>query len=72
MPNQRIGECSICGGDVIGWVGAYWSTVPPPPPRCVNCGAVSAAHDSVIPMRAKHGIRVGWDNLKSAVKTRLR
>jgi hypothetical protein len=51
MPEQRIGACSICGGEVIGWVGPLWSTAPPPPPRCKNCGAVSAAHDPVIPMR---------------------
>lgn len=51
MPNQVIGSCSICGGDVEGWVGPYWSTVPPPPPKCRDCGAVSAAHKPVIPMR---------------------
>jgi hypothetical protein len=54
MPEQKIGTCSICGGEVIGWVGPFWSTVPPPPPRCASCGAVSAAHDPVIPMRPIH------------------
>ena len=53
MPHQRIGTCSICGGDVMGHVGPWMGTVPPPPPRCSNCGAVSAAHDPVIPMRPK-------------------
>lgn len=55
MPEQRIGECSICGGDVYGHVGSLLSTVPPPPPTCRKCGAVSAAHDPVIPMRPKRG-----------------
>src|SRR5688572_2259203 len=34
MPDQRIGTCSICGGDVVGHVGPFLSTVPPPPPKC--------------------------------------
>lgn len=51
MPEQRIGECSICGGDVVYFVGVWMSIIPPPPPHCTSCGAVSAAHDPVIPMR---------------------
>lgn len=53
MPEQRIGECSLCGGDVMGHVGAWWSTEPPPPPECTTCGAVSEFHSPVIPMRPK-------------------
>lgn len=36
---QRIGSCSICGGDVKGYVGAWFSTQPPPVPQCSSCGA---------------------------------
>lgn len=39
---QRIGSCSLCGGDVVGYVGAWMSVNPPPPPKCVSCGAVVA------------------------------
>lgn len=45
---QRLGTCSICGGDVYGHVGAWWGTVPPPPASCRSCGAVEAR--SVIQM----------------------
>lgn len=49
--DQRIGSCSICGGDVVHWVGAWMSTNPPPAPHCIRCGAVSAASQGpVIPM----------------------
>jgi hypothetical protein len=41
--NQRVGTCSLCGGDVMGHRGAWWSVLPPPPDRCFGCGAVAAA-----------------------------
>lgn len=37
---QRVGSCSLCGGDVIGFRGAWFSIVPPPPDKCSGCGAV--------------------------------
>lgn len=40
--NQRVGTCSICGGDVTGFRGAWMATIPPPPDECTSCGAVSA------------------------------
>jgi hypothetical protein len=46
---QSIGSCSLCGGDVVGHVGAWWSVLPPPPARCTSCGA-RAATGPVIPM----------------------
>lgn len=46
---ERIGTCSLCGGDVMGHTGAWWSTLPPPPDRCASCGAVRA--EDVILMR---------------------
>jgi len=46
--NQRIGSCSLCGGDVISFVGSWMSISPPPPARCSGCGATSAS--DVIPM----------------------
>lgn len=45
---QRIGKCSLCGGDVVGYVGVWMSVSPPPPPRCTSCGAGLAS--DVIPM----------------------
>ena len=45
---QRVGTCSLCGGDVMGVRGAYWSTLPPPPDECASCGAMAAS--DVIPM----------------------
>lgn len=39
---QRIGTCSLCGGNVVGFVGAWLAVVPPPPPKCTSCGAVAA------------------------------
>lgn len=40
---QRVGSCSICGGDVMGYRGVWMAVVPPPPDRCSGCGAVAAA-----------------------------
>lgn len=37
--DERIGSCSICGGDVMGHRGAWWSIMPPPPAKCSKCGA---------------------------------
>lgn len=52
MPLQRIGECSLCGGDVLAEVAPYGET-PPTIPECATCGAVSDFHSPVIPMRPK-------------------
>ena len=38
---QRVGTCSLCGGDVMGVRGAWWSVLPPPPDECSSCGAVA-------------------------------
>lgn len=45
---ERIGTCSICGGEVIGHRGAWWGVIPPDPDECSGCGAVRA--ESVIQM----------------------
>ncbi|MHA2063014.1 MAG: hypothetical protein ACXABY_01400 [Candidatus Thorarchaeota archaeon] len=47
---QRVGTCSICGGDVMGHIGGWWATVPPPPDTCASCGAVAAYDCDVIKM----------------------
>jgi len=39
---QRVGTCSICGGDVMGYRGVWMAVIPPPPDRCLHCNAVSA------------------------------
>lgn len=39
MSEKKIGRCSICGGDVVGWDGAWFGVQPPPPPHCTKCGA---------------------------------
>ena len=46
---ERVGTCSACGGDVIGYRGAWWGISPPPGDQCARCGAVRA--DDVIEMR---------------------
>lgn len=56
--NQRIGTCSLCGGDVMGWRGAWFSVNPPPPPKCANCGAVPKVSSDVIEMEPSHQFRV--------------
>ena len=38
--DQRVGTCSLCGGDVMGFRGTWGATIPPPPDRCASCGAV--------------------------------
>lgn len=47
---ERVGTCSICGGDVIGYRGAWQSVLPAPPDECRACGAVAAAQSDAIPM----------------------
>lgn len=39
--NQRVGTCSICGGNVMGFRGVWMSILPPPSDRCAGCGAVA-------------------------------
>lgn len=51
MSTQRVGTCSICGGDVVGFRGAWHSVNPPPPDTCQICGAV--ARSDVIAMQPK-------------------
>lgn len=53
--NQRVGTCSLCGGDVVGFRGAWGAIVPPPPDKCSRCGAVRA--DDVVPMVRPMGQR---------------
>ena len=43
-----IGKCSLCGGNVTGWTGAWFGINPPPAARCKACGAFDAS--SVITM----------------------
>lgn len=45
---QRLGICSLCGGEVYGHLGPWWGLVPPPPATCRSCGGVQAG--SIIPM----------------------
>lgn len=39
MATERVGQCSLCGGDVVGWRGAWFAIIPPPPDQCSSCGA---------------------------------
>lgn len=43
-----IGRCSLCSGDVVKDMGAYYET---PKARCLSCGATEAPPDVVIQMR---------------------
>lgn len=40
MTYVEIGRCSQCGGSVQSFQGAWGATVPPPPAKCVRCGAI--------------------------------
>lgn len=56
--NEKIGVCSLCGGNVYGHVGPWWGVVPPPPARCTRCGAYPVGHaERVIPMEHPRGSR---------------
>ena len=65
MSTQRVGSCSICGGDVFGWRGAWFSINPPPPDKCSGCGAV-AAGDVIkmvpAPNQRSRMIPFGWQS----------
>jgi D-arabinose 1-dehydrogenase-like Zn-dependent alcohol dehydrogenase len=56
---QKIGVCSICGGDVVAWRGPWHAVIPPSAPHCTNCGAVEAASEPVIPMKRSGARRIG-------------
>lgn len=63
MSMQRIGRCSICGGDVMAWHGVWMATIPPPPAKCASCGAIPAGADDTIemvPYRGTGMYRVTW------------
>ena len=58
---QRIGTCSLCGGDVMGDRGAWHSVLPPPPDECTSCGAVARGQSDVIEMvPTKASMRSLW------------
>ena len=42
MGMERVGTCSLCGGNVMGVRGAWWALGPPPPDTCQECGAVAS------------------------------
>lgn len=71
MSHQRIGTCSICGGDVMGVRGAFWSIIPPGPDTCSSCGAVAAGQDDVIPMQPARvpSVRGGWRSTYTGTTT---
>ena len=50
---QRVGTCSICGGDVVGERGAWMGVNPPPPDTCRRCGATASS--DVIKMYPRPG-----------------
>lgn len=52
---QRVGTCSICGGDVMGHRGAWYAVGHPPADHCVSCGARRG--DDVIPMTPHRPLR---------------
>lgn len=62
---QRVGTCSICGGSVHGVRGAWMSVNPPPPDRCMACGAV--AQSDVIKMTPAPQKR--WDTSWNGIGT---
>ena len=65
---HRVGKCSICGGDVMGYRGAWSSILPPPPDECTMCGAIAASQSDVIPMvpRPQRNYRQVTSNMTTA------
>ena len=59
---QRIGTCSLCGGDVVGYRGAWHSVSPPPPDTCSGCGAVARGQSDVIEMVPAPVRRPAWSS----------
>jgi len=68
--NQRIGTCSLCGGAVTTYFGAYGG-VTPPNPSCEGCGAIYGNHHNqyagcypILPMQPKTlPIKIGYIEL---------
>ncbi len=59
--NQRVGTCSICGGDVVGFRGAWWSILPPPPDVCSQCGGRSKSDVvEMVPAGPRHAQRAAY------------
>ncbi len=56
---QHVGICSLCGGAVTGYRGAWHCILPPPPDTCTRCGAVRD-DGTVIPMRALAPVTGRW------------
>lgn len=56
MTETVIGSCSICGGDVVKYMGVWMSILPPPPATCRDCGATES-RGPVIPMVSPSGRR---------------
>jgi hypothetical protein len=50
---EKIGTCSQCGGPVMAYTGPWMGVVPPPPPECRDCGAVSVKNDPIVETRPK-------------------
>lgn len=67
MSYKKIGTCSICGGDVMGFEGPYFGD--PPPAQCNRCGAVRRTERKtpdkdypVIPMVPRRDPYSPWDD----------
>ena len=58
MP-QHVGICSLCGGSVTGYRGAWHSILPPPPDTCSRCGAVRD-DGTVIQMQPRSLVAQQW------------
>lgn len=70
--SQRVGTCSICGGDVMGVRGAWYSVNLPPPDKCNGCGAV--AQTDVIQMHPAWNRRAlvgGQEALATVIEAEL-
>lgn len=73
-PNHKvIGKCSICGGDVVKNTGPMWMVGEPPPPTCMECGAIPAEYAlPVIDMIPRPKPRYYWDTRMNIVLGKLK
>jgi hypothetical protein len=66
--DHRVGACSICGGSVHGFRGAWMSVSPPPPDRCIQCGAISASDVITMTLPKRYEQRDGRSNFEQITK----
>lgn len=61
-----VGNCSICGGEVMSY--RVWHGIIPPPVICSRCGAHAAQNGPIIPMTPAPPQPLNWATTTSDIK----